>query len=612
MRQCLYDNPLYSVNYDYPSHQGTVLDGLNALRKKEELIDVTLIIEGQTFKAHKVVLSACSDYFRAMFTDNMLESQRAEIHLNGMSAKGFLLVLEYAYTCKITLNLANVQDVLEAASHVQMLALIQTCSNYLEAEIDIDNCVDIATIAETYSLGVLKMEVYRFMNENLLAFSNTSEFYRLTATQLEMLLAYDLPVDCSECEVLRIVLNWFFYNTNAVLHIQVPNTVRIFQHIHFKNIPRRKLQSILHDIVEDQKCDWELYKIIVSEIYTQMSIEESKTPISLLNSRGMELAVLKIGGFGIGGITNEITYKFSSKSKWKHLTKIPHVEQCNFGTAVLNNDLFIIGGCFSQSVYEENVHPFGFRYSPLHNKWSTMTPMKFERCRFSLNVLSGRMYAIGGVTEVEEYDSNITCSCECYDPVSDEWSMIEPLPVYLTQHAGASYETATISRLFISGGMDRDSIQNTMFSYDVYHNKWTVCSHMLTPRADHIMLSIDNFLYICGGWQEDSETGTRMLVDTIDVYDIEKDCWTVLTKVPTPRYHAGIVSVLKKIFFIGGFHSDAMFDKDTAAIECYDIESDTWSTENKYPEDIWEHTCTIMYIPKCRDGMDVIPSPRNI
>lgn len=75
------------------------------------------------------------------------------------------------------------------------------------------------------------------------------------------------------------------------------------------------------------------------------------------------MAVLKIGGFGISGVTNEITYSLSTERKWKHLTSIPHVEQCNFGTAVFNNELYIVGGCFNQSL-QENIHPFGFKYSP--------------------------------------------------------------------------------------------------------------------------------------------------------------------------------------------------------------------------------------------------------
>ena len=62
----------------------------------------------------------------------------------------------------------------------------------------------------------------------------------------------------------------------------------------------------------------------------------------------MELAIIKVGGFGISGVTNEVTYFLPSVGKWKRLTTIPHVEQCNFGTAILNNQLYVVGGCFNQ------------------------------------------------------------------------------------------------------------------------------------------------------------------------------------------------------------------------------------------------------------------------
>lgn len=67
--------------HDCPAHFKNILAGLNDLRKKEELLDITLIVQNEVFHAHKAVLAACSDYFRAMFTDNMLESRQTEIVL---------------------------------------------------------------------------------------------------------------------------------------------------------------------------------------------------------------------------------------------------------------------------------------------------------------------------------------------------------------------------------------------------------------------------------------------------------------------------------------------------------------------------------------------------
>lgn len=84
------------------------------------------------FQAHRVVLASCSDYFRAMFTDAMRESRQSKICLNGVSAAGIRLLLEYAYTSRLALNLANIQDVLSAASHIQVVAVVEACSNYLQ------------------------------------------------------------------------------------------------------------------------------------------------------------------------------------------------------------------------------------------------------------------------------------------------------------------------------------------------------------------------------------------------------------------------------------------------------------------------------------------------
>ena len=72
-------------------------------------------------QAHRVVLSACSDYFRAMFTDPMRERSQDEIQLSGIDAKGLELVLEYIYTSKLSLDLSNIQTVLSTATHLQIL-----------------------------------------------------------------------------------------------------------------------------------------------------------------------------------------------------------------------------------------------------------------------------------------------------------------------------------------------------------------------------------------------------------------------------------------------------------------------------------------------------------
>lgn len=49
------------------NYQSNMVSELDSLRSDEDLVDVTLSCEGQLLKAHKVILSACSSYFRNVF-----------------------------------------------------------------------------------------------------------------------------------------------------------------------------------------------------------------------------------------------------------------------------------------------------------------------------------------------------------------------------------------------------------------------------------------------------------------------------------------------------------------------------------------------------------------
>ena len=65
----------YSVRRE-EGHPGRALGNMASLRLAKSLCDVTVQAGGHQFDAHRVVLSASSAYFRAMFTGSMEESQQ--------------------------------------------------------------------------------------------------------------------------------------------------------------------------------------------------------------------------------------------------------------------------------------------------------------------------------------------------------------------------------------------------------------------------------------------------------------------------------------------------------------------------------------------------------
>ena len=47
-------------------HTNTHTSAFESLRDDEDFVDITLACEGRQIKAHKMVLSACSPYFRSL------------------------------------------------------------------------------------------------------------------------------------------------------------------------------------------------------------------------------------------------------------------------------------------------------------------------------------------------------------------------------------------------------------------------------------------------------------------------------------------------------------------------------------------------------------------
>lgn len=69
------------------------------MRSHNMLTDVILEVKQEIFPAHKVVLSAASPYFKAMFTGGMKESEMSRIQLQGVSITiiYYLFYIEYRY-----------------------------------------------------------------------------------------------------------------------------------------------------------------------------------------------------------------------------------------------------------------------------------------------------------------------------------------------------------------------------------------------------------------------------------------------------------------------------------------------------------------------------------
>ncbi|KAJ8256212.1 hypothetical protein COCON_G00200760 [Conger conger] len=113
-----------------PKHGQTMLDKLNQQRLQNQFCDITLLIEGEEFRAHKSVLAACSEYFSQLFIEKgAVSSHEAVVDLSGFSKASFLPLLEFAYTSSLTFNFCVMADVATLARHLLMAEVLQLCES---------------------------------------------------------------------------------------------------------------------------------------------------------------------------------------------------------------------------------------------------------------------------------------------------------------------------------------------------------------------------------------------------------------------------------------------------------------------------------------------------
>jgi kelch-like protein 20 len=98
----------------HPSH---VLDEIQRLKKHQELCDVCLLVGSRRIFAHRVILSACSPYFRAMFTGDLSESKLPEVTIRDVDENAMELLIEFCYSSKIIVEESNVQSLLPAGQY---------------------------------------------------------------------------------------------------------------------------------------------------------------------------------------------------------------------------------------------------------------------------------------------------------------------------------------------------------------------------------------------------------------------------------------------------------------------------------------------------------------
>lgn len=165
-----------------------------------------------------------------------------------------------------------------------------------------------------------------------------------------------------------------------------------------------------------------------------------------------------------------------------------------------------------------------------------------------------------------------------YDIATDKWEQLADIPA----SKGNMAVEEISGKLFVIGG---DPFTKTNFEYNPETNTWDSLSPMPTGRQHIDGAVVNNKIYIIGGL-----TSWTSFTKKTEVYDAATDTWEEKAPIPTLRNNAATAVLDSLIYVIGGAGTETDIWKTIATVECYNTNTDTWTTKSNLPNVVFKPT----------------------
>ncbi|VVC25222.1 BTB/Kelch-associated,BTB-kelch protein,BTB/POZ domain,Kelch repeat type 1,Kelch-type beta [Cinara cedri] len=547
------NRPIYISN----EHLQTMSTEFRSMRRNHELCDVVLNINNREVFAHRIILSACSPYFRAMFQGKHGEPKKKKVVFFGLNEIGIAiqLLIEYCYSSGIRIEESNVQNLLSAACLLQMNEIKQLCCKFLKSQLNSSTCLGIKAFAEKHYCFQLSNEANKYALKNFQEVVESKEFLLLPISELIDFISSDELIVKTEEQVFSATMSWVKYKPERRQSLS-----KVLQHVRLPLInPKFLIRTVASDrlIRSDEEC-----KSLIDEAKDYLLLPEERSLIQgprtrhRIPTRKGELL------FVAGGLTVFSTldscglYDIVTKD-WKEIAPM-FKENRSLKVAVLNDSIYIIGKNDDQ-LNDSSIE----RFNPQTNRWfKDVPPLITNRVFMGVAVLDGYLYIVGGLLNKKPINN-----VERYDPKENKWSIVAPMTTARCS-VGA---VALGDYLYAIGGLENVSTLASVERYDPRMNKWTVIAPMSERRRHLGCAAYNNMIYAVGGHSENPSSIAKVL-KSVERYNPLTNSWSPIAPISTRRAFLNLAVVNGKLYAVGGRNTRV----STNIIEEYDEIQNQW------------------------------------
>ncbi|XP_025856710.2 kelch-like protein 40 isoform X2 [Vulpes vulpes] len=521
-------------------YQQTLLqDGLKDMLDHGKFLDCVVRVGEREFPCHRLVLAACSPYFRARF---LAEPERAgELRLEEVSPDVVAQVLHYLYTSEIALDEASVQDLFAAAHRFQIPSIFTICVSFLQKRLCLANCLAVFRLGLLLDCARLAVAARDFICARFSLVSRDADFLGLSADELIAIISSDgLNVEKEEA-VFEAVMRWAGSGDAKAQEERQRALPTVFESVRCRLLPRAFLESRVekHPLVRAQPELLRKVQMVKDAHEGRLTVLRKKK-----KDKGKEAAGAKAADKGtdkakaeededeaeriIPGILND-TLRFGMFlqdlifmiSEEGAVAYDPAANECycaslstqipknHVSLVTKENQVFVAGGLFyNEDNKEDPMSAYFLQFDHLDSEWLGMPPLPSPRCLFGLGEALNSIYVVGG-RELKDGERSLD-SVMCYDRLSFKWGESDPLPYEVYGHAVLSH----MDLVYVIGGKGSD--------------RWASFEAFPQERSSLSLVSLAGTLYAIGGFATlETESGELVPTELNDIwrYNEEEKKW---------------------------------------------------------------------------------------
>ncbi|CAN9497777.1 unnamed protein product [Ophioblennius macclurei] len=552
---------IYTYDFCDGDHPERLLHALRHFYIGGLFTDVTLQCgeSGRQFRCHKALLSACSSYFKVMFTTDMRERSDSVIKLAGIDCEILGTLVEYVYTAQVCMTKSNVQSLLEAASLLQFLSVKQACEEFLIRFLDVDNCLGMHAFAQLHVCPELEKEARRVMLSRFPELVRQEEFLELDQEKLRSVLAAQSLSVQKDDELIDAIARWTTHDLTSRVRL-VPD---LMQSIHLE----------LDVIYFKTSLEGQRQQLNNPEKLKSIMIQALGSNRKLIPTNGkMSSNMYIIGGYYWHPLC-EVHIWDPVSSVWLQGKDMPDNARESYSVSLLGANIYVTGGYKTNTVEAlDSVWIYNCDY----DDWMEGCPMITARYYHCSVALHGCIYAIGGYRGGAPEQET-----EYYDPLKKKWFPVSKM----IQGVGNATACVLRDEIFVTGGHYGYRGTCTYEKIQVYRadvNEWSIITTSPHPEYGLASVSLNNKLYLVGGQ-----------TTITDCYDTERDEWRPISVMKERRMECGAVVINGCIYVTGGYS----YSKGTylESIEKYDPELDSWEIVGTLPSPTRSHGCVCVH-----------------